>query len=148
MRLKRVIVETPEINMTPVIDCVFQLMIFFLIATQVKKTETSAELVLPFARMAEEVKTDEKPPIIVNILKPEVAKGKPFVVGGKTFNFQEFKIEMKQRQLYYKQMNKEMPVLRVRADKDSQLQQIQEALIGCRDVGIWQVRLTAIKISN
>ena len=144
MRLKRAHVESPEINMTPVIDIVFQLMIFFLIATQVKKTETEAELVLPMSRNAQEVQQEEIP-LIVNILKPEISKARPYVVMAQTFDLAGFKEFMKSRKRYFDQLHQEMPVLRIRADKDSQFQQIQDCLIACRDVGIWQVRLTTLK---
>jgi len=148
MRLKRVERESPEVNMVPMIDCVFQLMIFFLIATQVKKNETQAELVLPISREAEPVKADELPPIIVNIVKPEVNSKAPYIVMGLTFDLAGFKKYLQQRRQFYKEKGQEMPLLRIRADRDSQLKEIQEALIAARDVGIWQVRLTTRKVQQ
>ena len=41
MLLKRVPGKKTEINIIPMVDIVFQLIIFFLVATQVKKSETS-----------------------------------------------------------------------------------------------------------
>ncbi len=147
MRLKRAHTEQPEINMTPVIDCVFQLMIFFLVATSVKKNEV-AVLELPVSRRAVEVKAEQNPPIIVNILKPGFARGKPYIVFGDPYDLAGFKQFMRGRLDFNKSIGKsvnDMPALRIRADKDAELQQIQDCLIACRDVGIFQVRLGALK---
>jgi biopolymer transport protein ExbD len=148
MRLKRIHREDPEVNMVPMIDCVFQLMIFFLIATQVKKDPPPVGLVLPVSRQAEPVKADELPPIIVNIVKPEVSKNAPYIVMGQMFDLAGFKKYLQERRLFYKQKRHDMPLLRVRADRDSQLKEIQQALIAARDVEIWQVRLTTRKVQQ
>ena len=144
MRLKRGQSVTYEVNMVPMIDIVFQLIIFFLVSTQVKKSEV-AELQLPVSARAEEVKPGKDMPLIINIIKPDLAKGKPYIALGNTFDLPELKRFMKERLAYYKALKQDMPILRIRADKDSQFQQVQEALIACRDVGIWQVRLTTLK---
>jgi len=147
MRLRRMQREDPEVNMVPMIDCVFQLMIFFLIATQVKKPDP-AVVVLPISRQAEPLETDTRPPIVVNIVNPTVSKTSrcPYVVMGEMFDLEGFRKFLQERQLFYKQKGRDVPVLRIRADRDSQLKEIQEALIAARDVGIWQVRLTTRKV--
>jgi biopolymer transport protein ExbD len=145
MRLKRTATKKWEVNMVPMIDCVFQLIIFFLVSTQVKKTETT-DVTLPQARMPEDVNKDEIP-LIVNILKPQYGKERPYFVMGNYFNLRELKAFLKTRKESLKIAGGEMPVLRIRADRDSQFKEIQEALIACRDIGIWQVRLSAIKTS-
>ncbi len=141
MRLKHGKEANPEVNMVPMIDCVFQLLIFFLVAMQVKSP--LADLVLPISRKAEEAKPGDL--LVVNIVKPTVNKERPYIVLGETFDLQGFKQFMKSRQAFCDAQGKEMPVLRIRADKDSQFEQIQKCLIACRDVGIWQVRLSTAK---
>ena len=42
----------------------------------------------------------------------------------------------------------EMPIVRVRADMNSEFEAIQKALIACRDAKIWQIRLTARMPTN
>ena len=143
MRLKRAKRANPEVNMVPMIDCVFQLQIFFLIATQVKKNEVAA-LELPISRRASEVKEGDAP-LIINIVKPTVNKDRPFIVLGETLNLEGFKQFMKSRQAFCEAEGRDLPILRIRADKDSQFEEIQKCLIACRDVGIWQVRLSTIK---
>ena len=126
------------------VDIVFQLIIFFLVATQVKKSETTA-LELPTARTPEEIKKDEEPPLIINILRPEVDKVRPYVVMGSQFSIDGLKKFLKSRQEALKMKGGEMPILRIRADKDSQFKEVQEALIACREIKIWKIRLSAIK---
>ena len=144
MLLKRAPERKPEINIIPMVDIVFQLIIFFLIATQVKKSETTA-LQLPIAKTPEEIKKDEDPPLIINILKPEVDKVTPYVVMGNQFDLNGLKRFLRARKETLRLKGGKMPILRIRADKDSQFKEVQNALIACRDIEIWQVRLTAIK---
>ncbi len=47
MRIKEIDEETPEVQMAPLIDCVFLLLIFFLVATTLKKIEKELPLDLP-----------------------------------------------------------------------------------------------------
>jgi biopolymer transport protein ExbD len=150
MKLKYVPKRSLEINMVPMIDLVFQLLIFFLVACQVKKQEVDAELILPTALQSKEMTDDPKHlPLTVNILSPEVSKAKPYVVMGSMLSLDEFKRWLKERKRFlaerYGGEKGEMPPVRIRADKGSQFVDVQHALIACREVGIWQVKLSTIK---
>ncbi len=48
--------DTPEIQMTPLIDCVFLLIIFFLVSSQMKKVEKELPVRLPEAHATVAVK--------------------------------------------------------------------------------------------
>lgn len=48
--------ESVDIQMTPLIDCVFLLLIFFLVSSQMKKVEKELELKLPHADLSLKVK--------------------------------------------------------------------------------------------
>jgi len=152
MRLKRAKLQNPEVNMVPMIDCVFQLIIFFLISMQVKKNEVTA-LQLPVARNAEDVKKTPKPPLIVNILAPTfrdaegraIPRARPYICLANEFDIREFKDFMQRQKRFYANQKEEMPIVRIRADAESEFQQIQDCLVACRDAGIWQVRLTTKK---
>ena len=149
MRLKHAKVTMPEVNMVPMIDIVFQLIIFFLIAMQIKKDELT-DLTLPGSRYATEVREEKDPPLIVNILPPKVQDGqpnKPFYCMGNAFDLAGFKKFMKNRETFYFEVKKvkDMPIVRVRADTNAEYQQIQDCLIACREAKVWQVRLTTIK---
>lgn len=63
-----------ELNMTPMIDCVFLLLIFFLVAATLKKVERQVPLALPDANSAI-TKPAEKRSIVISI----DAKGQTFI---------------------------------------------------------------------
>jgi len=48
--------EAPEVQMAPLIDCVFLLLIFFLVSSQMKKVEKELPITLPRADATVEVK--------------------------------------------------------------------------------------------
>ncbi len=51
--------ESPEVQMAPLIDCVFLLLIFFLVATTMKKIERELPIELPDSAAAIEVQQPE-----------------------------------------------------------------------------------------
>src|ERR1051325_6526370 len=55
-------------NMTPMIDVVFQLIIFFLVSSHLAKQEIQFKLPLPEARSGQKDKPTEKPRLTVNVL--------------------------------------------------------------------------------
>lgn len=59
MRLRYEEDEAIEVQMAPLIDCVFLLLIFFLVATTLKKIEKELPVELPESQAAIEVQTQE-----------------------------------------------------------------------------------------
>ena len=55
-------------NMTPMIDVVFQLIIFFLVSSHLAKQEVQYKLPLPEAKSGIQEKPSEKPRLTVNVL--------------------------------------------------------------------------------
>ena len=64
MQLKRQPDPRAEVAMTPLIDCVFLLLIFFLVSSQLKKLEKRLEVQLPTAHL---VKTYKQTPDIISV---------------------------------------------------------------------------------
>ena len=58
MRIRHEDEDGIEVQMAPLIDCMFLLLIFFLVATTLKKMEKELPVKLPFADVAVEVKED------------------------------------------------------------------------------------------
>lgn len=54
-------------NMTPMIDIVFQLIIFFLVASHLTRTETQLDLRLPLAQSGAEDTDFETPRVTINV---------------------------------------------------------------------------------
>ena len=133
---------------TPMVDIVFQLIIFFLVAMQVKKNETEADLVLPSARQAVTIEDEKEPPLIINIVKETVSKrqrNRPYVVMGNVLDDVALAKFLKNEVARRRLTGDKIPLVRIRGDRDSQFKEIQSALIACRGAEIWQIRLSAIK---
>jgi biopolymer transport protein ExbD len=128
--------EKDNMNMTPMIDMVFNLLIFFMLITDLK-TKDLAEMTLPVAYMAEEDKNQEKDDrVILNIDKYGGLMWK-----GKAVNLDELGTVLStsrdKYQLKMKQQNKEgmedLPgggkasklYVLLRADKDAPWQHVQ-----------------------
>jgi biopolymer transport protein ExbD len=67
MRFETADEEGNEINMTPMIDCVFLLLIFFLVATVVKKVEKELPVQLPDAIHAVDTKYGDQRPLVLGV---------------------------------------------------------------------------------
>jgi biopolymer transport protein ExbD len=136
-----------EIDIIPMVDIVFLLIIFFLVATQVKENELQAQINLPSTRHGARLVDEGGETLIVNVLSQEVDEERPYRVSGRNYSLEEFRRLLLERKRIVDQFKQEMPLVRIRGDRDSQFEEIQRALIACRDVGIWQVRLNAMKES-
>ena len=63
MRIRRRAEDDPQLQMAPLIDCVFLLLIFFLLATTLKKIEKELPLELPHSAAAIDVA--EEPDLLI-----------------------------------------------------------------------------------
>lgn len=128
-----------EMNMTPMIDIVFQLIIFLMIANDMSRKEIE-DLTLPSALHAQEDKGEnEKYRLIVNLLKNE--RGGPPLLKVKGMDmdltvFQQFlKVEADRNREDDAIRASELYVL-IRADKESRWQDVQWVMQACCDPGI------------
>jgi len=60
MRLKSPEEEVPDVPMTPLIDAVFLLLVFFLVATMIKKEIKDVNIILPESISAEKLRPDNE----------------------------------------------------------------------------------------
>lgn len=150
MRLKQAKQKKAEMDIIPMVDIVFQLIIFFLVATQVKKNDT-ARLTLPVASQGDKWQQQDKPPMILNILSREAAVGeKVYVVYGRTMNLDELKdmLRLEKNRKRWNVNDKDAPdppVVRIRADEKAGFVDVQEALMACQTYQIWEARIVTHK---
>src|SRR5262245_37982165 len=64
----RTVEGTVGFNMTPMIDVVFQLIIFFLLSSHLAKQEKQLPLALPTAASAQPAASDDRPRLTINVL--------------------------------------------------------------------------------
>ena len=140
-----------SLSLTPLIDVIFLLLIFFLVATQIKENETRVRLRLPESveALLDQIKGEPRP-ITINIVakKPgETGIGvKPYWVRGLALNLEELKRALKwQSEKQYEEYG-EQATVRIRADRKSELLQLQTALKACQDYKILRVFIAAEKV--
>lgn len=71
--------EGDEVQMAPLIDCVFILLIFFLVTSMLQKPHRDLGIVLPSAASAEEA-TAQYDTIIIEMTSPRPPHGDPLIV--------------------------------------------------------------------
>jgi biopolymer transport protein ExbD len=131
----------PRIEMTPMIDVVFLLLIFLLVSTQFKKKQHAFKVPLPKAGAVEVVVQPNVPVVIVQsegsfaFLNPDVADGEVKAVNAE---------ELKQQLEAFAKEHEDVS-LRVRCDKKASYQSVVDALDIAKKSGIANVFLEAEK---
>ena len=117
------------INMTPLIDCVFLLMIYFLVNSHLAQQEAQYKLPLPVAESGLKEKQEEKPRLTVNVL----ADG-TLLLGGRQVTTEELRSRLADRS----ELGKDVEV-RIRGDRGVAYRHVEPVMLSCAQVGIWNV---------
>ncbi len=100
MRLQRVTEEDPEVSMSPLIDCVFLLLIFFLVATMFKKDNKDIDLTPPESSSAVKMLADDKNLVLgVDASGQFFMEGVPSTLGELHQRLREVSLEDSSRQI-------------------------------------------------
>ena len=153
-----------KIDLTPLIDCIFQLILFLVLTSQI--TVQAEEVALPFAlegKPEDEIRGGDRAPLLINVvLDPR----KPDRQGQIVFNGQLLgNDQAKLKALLQKEViwDAEPPPLGldrgyepgpgnislskltvlVRADKDVRAEYIRTIFMACQEVGIYRVRVSS-----
>ena len=120
------------INMTPMIDVVFQLIVFFTATSTIAKSEFSQNLELPVAEKGKDrEESTRKKKITANV----VATGEVYV-GGRMTSAAEFQ-EILQAELA--QHPADQLEVQFRADRAAPYSAVEPLLLACARKGVWQV---------
>ncbi|MCB9950339.1 MAG: biopolymer transporter ExbD [Planctomycetaceae bacterium] len=130
MPLKNESAEEPSINLTPMVDVVMLLIIFFLVGTQFNKPERQYEINLPTVSDAQPL-TSLPDEIIVN-----VSKTGEFEVNGQTITVDELESTFRDAQQRY-----EDQVVIIRGDGEGAYQNVMTVLNLCHRTRIVNVQL-------
>lgn len=128
-----------EINMTPMIDIVFQLVIFFMLVSQVTRVEAES-LNLPEGRKADTPDTPPMGQLVIN-----VTKDKRYVVSGMAHPLSG--IEAILANEVAARPAAEVRVL-VRGDRDTPWEAVAKVLRACSAKRIGAVKVAVIKPEN
>ncbi len=117
-------------NMTPMIDIVFLLIIFFILSSHFARQETQLELSLPEAASGQEAPLDETRRVIVSVL-PD---GQLHLAGAPLDA-----AELEQKIAYEsRRVGGELEV-RIRSDRQAPYRQVEPILVACARAGVWKV---------
>lgn len=141
MKLRQRDSAQAEVDMTPMIDCVFLLLIFFMCAATMSKVDFIPEIRLPVAPKSE-VPEDLRNRGTINIL-PEgfitdtgeaVSEERPFLVYGDLVGEEGLKKRVEERQ-------GETTDFRVymRVDRDVEFERVRRAIAACAEVGVFDI---------
>lgn len=125
------------INMTPLIDVVFQLLIFFLVSSHLARQESRMALPLPAAASgAESPVADERPRVTLNVL----ADGALVLIGRRIAP-----TELEERlRLVVAEEGAEVE-LRVRADREVPYRYVEPVLVASSRAGLANVTFAVIE---
>lgn len=131
MPLKTHLDDQPSLNLTPMIDVVFNLIIFFMVGTQMTDPERNIELKVP--RVADRgVLTAAPERKVVNVYRDGVI----------TLDHQEVTIEeLTSRLAAMRRQYEDLGVL-VRGDAEGKFQFVAEALNACKQAGIRELGIS------
>jgi biopolymer transport protein ExbD len=126
--------------MTPLIDCVFQLQMFFLLTSQFARQEYQQELNLPQAESGQAEVHPVRHRVVVHVLADESIS----VAGTKTSpaEFQE-----RLGQLLH-QASAEEVELRIRADHRVAYRVVEPLLLSCARNGVWRINFAVVRKSQ
>jgi biopolymer transport protein ExbD len=144
-------VGTDDFDMTPMIDVTFQLIIFFMIVTDMSKAQIEP-VVLPSANKAIKEKFEDTSMLVLNVLKDGAVK-----INGKTYwspkmaddnkKIEDLFESRRQNKLYQEVAGKsdwvKYPIL-IRADRSTPFEHVQKILmIATHHGGVTRVQLGA-----
>jgi len=132
---KKMKLEELELNMTPMIDVVFQLIIFFVVTLRME-AEFNKEIVLEWSRNGPVEKSrDSRSTMVIEV----DSRGRVFMHG--------YRIDKGMlRGILQRRFNKggEFPVM-IRGDKKTQHKDVRSIMDMCTEVGLWRIKFAAIK---
>ena len=123
-------------NMTPMIDVVFLLIIFFLVSSHLAKRESQLELPLPSAISGEKRTATEGPRVTVNVL-PD---GKIILAGRSVLG--EQLVSLFQRAI--QDDGRDVEVV-VRTDRHVAFKYVEPIMLSCVRAGIWNVTFAVFR---
>ena len=125
MPLRNDPLEEPQLNLTPMVDVVLQLVIFFMVGTQFVDSERKIDITLPLVSKASPL-TETPDELVVN-----VSRDGEISVGGKSFSLDELRAQLEEARSRYAEQ-----AVVIRGDMDCIYQQVMTVVDVCKQAGI------------
>ena len=124
-----------QVIMTPMIDVVFLLIIFFLVSSHLARQEVQMDLDLPKASQGESPAEDDARRIVVNVL----SEGR-IQVGAKEMDVEAFAALIRYES---RKADRQLEV-RIRSDRKVPCRTVQPIMVACARSGVWKVTFAVI----
>ena len=125
-----------EFNVTPLIDVVFLLIVFFLVSSHLAQQETQIELDLPSAASGQEPDIEPVPRVTINVLGDgQILLGSDAVTAD----------AISRRLQVERQETSDDLEVRIRADRDLAYSHIEPLLLACAEARVWNVSFAVVE---
>jgi len=126
--------EPLNVDMTPMVDCIFAIILFLLVvASFVENMEQDVSIELPTASVQVDTKAPPTPPIVVNVRLLEGGRAL-YIVQSEQMTLQQLK-----NNLSLARATKRDQSVVIRGDRNVRWEHIADVLITCGEVGITKV---------
>ncbi len=143
MRFKKPESNIPEVDMTPMIDIVFQLIAFFMVITNFENAKADERVKLPVDQLARPNEVAQKKQVLVNLGFDRDKKGEKtsgplvFWQTGDKLEVSQLRNVMNREAVYYKETNTDLKevLIVIRADGEFPTGLVQEVMKVSKEVG-------------
>ncbi len=124
-----------RMNMTPMIDVTFQLILFFILAGHLAQQESPVDVRLPAATTGEKAKESETRRILINITPDS-----RILVGSRVVDEAGLQSVLGAEALRYGELE-----VRIRTDRRAPYAAVAPVLVCCAKAGIWNVSFSVVE---
>ncbi|MCO5045262.1 MAG: biopolymer transporter ExbD [Verrucomicrobia bacterium] len=128
--------EEPGINMTPMIDVVFQLIIFFVTTADMQQKAIDESIRLALAPHAKPVETRDPREVVIEVDK----EGRISIA--RTYMTADYLYTLMKKTVA--DQGQTVPVI-IRADGDTHHESVRAAMDACTKAGLWKMKFSAVK---
>ncbi|MDD3585706.1 MAG: biopolymer transporter ExbD [Thermoguttaceae bacterium] len=125
-----------SLNLTPLIDVVFLLIIFFIVSNNIMRSEATVEVDLPEATTGKEIEKTETGKVVVNVSE----KGELFL-GTRPVTLDELRFEL----LRQKRESTVPLEIRIRTSRTAPYRVIEPILVVCAQSGLGNVSFSVLE---
>ncbi|MBN1908322.1 MAG: biopolymer transporter ExbD [Pirellulales bacterium] len=131
-------------NMTPMIDVVFLLIVFFLVSSHLARQETQLPLDLPTAQSGQRDMEEDTRRLVVNVLPPSEGDRR-ILVGGRRVSPGELTDAIRYESRHAPAGQAERPLeVRIRCDRTVPYREVEPILLACASAGVWNVTFAVV----
>ena len=131
--------EEVSVNMTPMIDIVFQLIIFFVVTTELDKQRFNESIVLAYSPNGPAIEQQDPRTIVIDVDK----KG-DISISRNSMSVQRLTHMLRNAVAQYGKYGTAIPI-QIRGDRNTRHDSMRQVMEACGQAGLWRVSFVAVK---